>query len=184
MQKHLSGSANIRIGLATHDIPFNIPHCIARYTSQVLKKNVQDQVLSLTFSKFCNLWFSSCWFLDLVWAFFRCSILRLLLLSTWSVRRHMILWVSVHAHCYQLYLHSLGNIVLYLDCNFVCLIFLCFWKDRVVLEDTFFGWRGCQQFFPSQGMRNDWYKWFLDEIRCSYGDLINMTCFLYCLWVL
>lgn len=139
-------------------------------------------VLSLTFSKFFNLWFSSCWFLDLVWAFFRCSILRLLLLSTWSVRRHMILWVSVYAHCYLLYLHSLGNIFLYLKCNFVCLIFLCFWKDRVVVEDTFFGWRGCQQFFPSQGMPNDWYKWFLDEIRCSYGDLINMTCFLYCLW--
>ena len=44
LQKHLSGSANIRIGLATHDTPFNIPHCIARYTSQVPKKNVQDQV--------------------------------------------------------------------------------------------------------------------------------------------
>ncbi|KAK7816964.1 actin-related protein 9 [Quercus suber] len=40
------GSANIRIGLATHDTPFNIPHCIARYTSQVPKKNVQDQMLN------------------------------------------------------------------------------------------------------------------------------------------
>ncbi|GMY27190.1 actin-related protein 9 isoform X4 [Fagus crenata] len=40
------GSANIRIGLATHDTPFNVPHCIARYTSQVPKRNVQDQMLN------------------------------------------------------------------------------------------------------------------------------------------
>ncbi|XP_048333184.2 actin-related protein 9 isoform X1 [Ziziphus jujuba] len=40
------GSTNIRIGLASQDAPFNIPHCIARYTNQVPKKNVQDQMLN------------------------------------------------------------------------------------------------------------------------------------------
>ncbi|KAG7018781.1 Actin-related protein 9, partial [Cucurbita argyrosperma subsp. argyrosperma] len=38
-------SANIRIGLASQDAPFYVPHCIARYTNQVPKRNVQDQVL-------------------------------------------------------------------------------------------------------------------------------------------
>ncbi|XP_055813660.1 actin-related protein 9 isoform X1 [Solanum dulcamara] len=40
------GSANIRIGLAQHDTPFNIPHCISRRTSQLPKRNVQDQMLN------------------------------------------------------------------------------------------------------------------------------------------
>lgn len=40
------GSANIRIGLATQDAPLNIPHCIARYTNQIPKFKVQDQVNS------------------------------------------------------------------------------------------------------------------------------------------
>ncbi|KAL3506082.1 hypothetical protein ACH5RR_031464 [Cinchona calisaya] len=43
------GSANIRIGLAQQDTPFNIPHCIARRTTganQFPKKNVQDQGLN------------------------------------------------------------------------------------------------------------------------------------------
>ncbi|KAJ1383944.1 Actin family [Sesbania bispinosa] len=40
------GSANIRIGLASQDTPFNIPHCIARHTTQVPKRNVQDQMLN------------------------------------------------------------------------------------------------------------------------------------------
>ncbi|KAJ1384887.1 actin-related protein 9 [Sesbania bispinosa] len=40
------GSANIRIGLASRDTPFNIPHCIARHTTQVPKRNVQDQMLN------------------------------------------------------------------------------------------------------------------------------------------
>ncbi|KAL3626400.1 Actin-like protein arp9 [Castilleja foliolosa] len=40
------GSANIRIGLAKQDAPISIPHCIARRTSQVPKKNVQDQLLN------------------------------------------------------------------------------------------------------------------------------------------
>ncbi|KAL8048121.1 hypothetical protein ABFS82_07G042800 [Erythranthe guttata] len=40
------GSANIRIGLAQHDAPVSVPHCIARRTSQVPKKNVQDQLLN------------------------------------------------------------------------------------------------------------------------------------------
>lgn len=40
------GSANIRIGLASQDTPFDIPHCIARHTKQVPKKNVQDQMLN------------------------------------------------------------------------------------------------------------------------------------------
>lgn len=40
------GSANIRIGLAQQDTPFNIPHCISRRTSQLPKRNVQDQMLN------------------------------------------------------------------------------------------------------------------------------------------
>ncbi|MED6150241.1 Actin-like protein arp9 (SWI/SNF complex component arp9) [Stylosanthes scabra] len=40
------GSANIRIGLASQDNPFNIPHCIARHTKQVPRRNVQDQMLN------------------------------------------------------------------------------------------------------------------------------------------
>ncbi|CAK9165455.1 unnamed protein product [Ilex paraguariensis] len=40
------GSANIRIGLAQQDNPLNIPHCIARRTTQVPKRNVQDQMLN------------------------------------------------------------------------------------------------------------------------------------------
>ncbi|RDX94790.1 Actin-related protein 9, partial [Mucuna pruriens] len=40
------GSANIRIGLASQDTPFNVPHCIARHTKQVPKRNVVDQMLN------------------------------------------------------------------------------------------------------------------------------------------
>nr|XP_043628961.1 actin-related protein 9 isoform X2 [Erigeron canadensis] len=43
------GSANVRIGLAQQDAPFNIPHCIARRTAganQPPRKNVQDQMLN------------------------------------------------------------------------------------------------------------------------------------------
>ncbi|KAM7279388.1 hypothetical protein ACFE04_006522 [Oxalis oulophora] len=41
------GSANVRIASAKHDNPLNIPQCIARYTSQVPKLNVQDQMLNV-----------------------------------------------------------------------------------------------------------------------------------------
>ncbi|KAL2469752.1 Actin-related protein 9 [Abeliophyllum distichum] len=41
-----AGSANIRIGLAQHDTPLNVPHCIARRTTQVPKRSVQDQLLN------------------------------------------------------------------------------------------------------------------------------------------
>lgn len=43
------GSANIRIGLASQDVPFIIPHCIARRTTGANKsprRNVQDQMLN------------------------------------------------------------------------------------------------------------------------------------------
>ncbi|XP_022875064.1 actin-related protein 9 [Olea europaea var. sylvestris] len=40
------GSANIRIGLAQQDTPLNVPHCIARRTTQVPKRSVQDQLLN------------------------------------------------------------------------------------------------------------------------------------------
>ncbi|WJZ87271.1 hypothetical protein VitviT2T_006667 [Vitis vinifera] len=43
------GSANIRIGLAQQETPFNVPHCVARYTTvgnQVPKRHVQDQMLN------------------------------------------------------------------------------------------------------------------------------------------
>ncbi|GFZ14241.1 hypothetical protein Acr_24g0004310 [Actinidia rufa] len=43
------GSANIRIGLAQQDTPFNIPHCITRLTTranQAPRRNVQDQLLN------------------------------------------------------------------------------------------------------------------------------------------
>ncbi|XP_055960527.1 actin-related protein 9 isoform X2 [Mercurialis annua] len=40
------GSANVRIGLAPQDTPYDIPHCIARYTNQTPKLNVKDQMLN------------------------------------------------------------------------------------------------------------------------------------------
>ncbi|XP_028113299.1 actin-related protein 9 isoform X2 [Camellia sinensis] len=43
------GSANIRMGLAQQETPFNIPHCISRRTTganQAPKRNVQDQLLN------------------------------------------------------------------------------------------------------------------------------------------
>ncbi|KAF7837510.1 actin-related protein 9 [Senna tora] len=40
------GSANIRVGLASQDTPFNIPHCIAHHIKQAPKRNVQDQMLN------------------------------------------------------------------------------------------------------------------------------------------
>jgi len=40
---YYSGSANVRIGLASQDTPFNIHHCIARHTKQTEGK-VIDQV--------------------------------------------------------------------------------------------------------------------------------------------
>ncbi|PKI44145.1 actin-related protein 9 [Punica granatum] len=40
------GSASIRIGLASQDTPYNLPHCIARYSTQQPKRNVQDQMLN------------------------------------------------------------------------------------------------------------------------------------------
>ncbi|XP_002529309.2 actin-related protein 9 [Ricinus communis] len=40
------GSASVRIGLAPQDTPFNVPHCIARYSSQSPKLNVRDQMLN------------------------------------------------------------------------------------------------------------------------------------------
>ncbi|CAL1411140.1 unnamed protein product [Linum trigynum] len=40
------GSANVRIGVARQDTPSIIPHCIARYTNQTPKLNVQDQMLN------------------------------------------------------------------------------------------------------------------------------------------
>ncbi|XP_039155128.1 actin-related protein 9-like [Eucalyptus grandis] len=39
------GSANIGAGLAQQDAPFVVSYCIARYTSQLPKPNVQDQVV-------------------------------------------------------------------------------------------------------------------------------------------
>lgn len=38
------GSANVRIGLAMDEKPFNVPNCIARYNTQTGKLNVVDQV--------------------------------------------------------------------------------------------------------------------------------------------
>uniref|UniRef100_A0A1J3GRF1 Actin-related protein 9 n=1 Tax=Noccaea caerulescens TaxID=107243 RepID=A0A1J3GRF1_NOCCA len=40
------GSANVRIGLAKQDTPFNVPHCIARRNTQTGKPNVLDQMLN------------------------------------------------------------------------------------------------------------------------------------------
>ncbi|KAL2562893.1 hypothetical protein AAZX31_20G189100 [Glycine max] len=39
------GSANVRIGLASQDTPFNIPHCIARHTKQIPNFTVIDQLI-------------------------------------------------------------------------------------------------------------------------------------------
>lgn len=65
----------MRIGLAQQDAPISVPHCIARRTSQVPKKNVQDQVYAFfTWTAICVVWF---WFLfelnswfDIVFFFF------------------------------------------------------------------------------------------------------------------
>lgn len=44
----MEGSANVRIGFANHQGPFNIPNCIARHvkkgSNDGLKGTVQDQV--------------------------------------------------------------------------------------------------------------------------------------------
>ncbi|CAN8232615.1 unnamed protein product, partial [Cochlearia groenlandica] len=40
------GSANVRIGLAKQDSPFNVAHCIARHTSQPHSPRVIDQMLN------------------------------------------------------------------------------------------------------------------------------------------
>lgn len=40
----VQGSANIRIGLASQDTPYNLPHCIAHYNTQQPIRNVRDQV--------------------------------------------------------------------------------------------------------------------------------------------
>ncbi|KAL2601193.1 hypothetical protein AAZX31_10G177900 [Glycine max] len=42
------GSANVRIGLASQDTPFNIPHCIARHTEQIPNFTVIDKMLNST----------------------------------------------------------------------------------------------------------------------------------------
>ncbi|XP_039171698.1 putative disease resistance protein RGA4 [Eucalyptus grandis] len=42
-QKVAGGSANIGVGLAQQDAPFVVSHCIARYISQLPKRNMQDQ---------------------------------------------------------------------------------------------------------------------------------------------
>ncbi|KAL2601191.1 hypothetical protein AAZV13_10G153500 [Glycine max] len=41
------GSANVRIGLASQDTPFNIPHCIARHTEQIPNFTVIDKIAPL-----------------------------------------------------------------------------------------------------------------------------------------
>ncbi|CAH2046596.1 unnamed protein product, partial [Thlaspi arvense] len=40
------GSANVRIGLAKQETPFNVPHCIARHNTQTGKLNVLDQMIN------------------------------------------------------------------------------------------------------------------------------------------
>ncbi|KAK8948311.1 Actin-related protein 9 [Platanthera guangdongensis] len=40
------GSANVRIGLAHQKVPYNIPHCIARFVKSGQKNFVQDQMLN------------------------------------------------------------------------------------------------------------------------------------------
>ncbi|KAI6697842.1 hypothetical protein NL676_017961 [Syzygium grande] len=44
---HRSLADDFGLGSSTSDAPFTIPHCIARYTSQVPKQNVQDQVIPI-----------------------------------------------------------------------------------------------------------------------------------------
>ncbi|ESQ44684.1 hypothetical protein EUTSA_v10003170mg [Eutrema salsugineum] len=40
------GSANVRIGLAKQETPFNVPNCIARQNTQTEKPNVLDQMIN------------------------------------------------------------------------------------------------------------------------------------------
>ncbi|KAJ0234730.1 Actin-related protein 9 [Hirschfeldia incana] len=42
------GSANVRIGLAKQDTPFNVPHCVARHTNLTPKPNLVDQMINNT----------------------------------------------------------------------------------------------------------------------------------------
>lgn len=63
------GSANIRIGLAQQDAPISVPHCIARRTSQLPKKNVQDQVIPNS-QILLNFTCEVLWFLFMFYSFF------------------------------------------------------------------------------------------------------------------
>ncbi|XP_020580420.1 actin-related protein 9 isoform X2 [Phalaenopsis equestris] len=40
------GSANVRIGFAHQNVPYNIPHCISRYVKSGQQRHVQDQMLN------------------------------------------------------------------------------------------------------------------------------------------
>lgn len=88
------GSANIRIGLAQQDTPLNVPHCIARRTTQVPKRSVQDQVTSL--SEFPMIFLSFLNFLLFFPFWCSCLIPRLQRHSTWSVKGLMILLVKIY----------------------------------------------------------------------------------------
>ncbi|EMS64507.1 hypothetical protein TRIUR3_09802 [Triticum urartu] len=41
------GSMNVRMGFASQDVPFNIPHCIARHKNDAPKLSVRDQIASM-----------------------------------------------------------------------------------------------------------------------------------------
>ncbi|KAK1677108.1 hypothetical protein QYE76_037956 [Lolium multiflorum] len=41
------GSTNVRMGFASQDVPFNVPHCIARHKNDAGKLSVRDQVMQI-----------------------------------------------------------------------------------------------------------------------------------------
>lgn len=83
------GSANVRVGLAMDEKPFNVPNCIARYMTQTGKPTVVDQVLSI----FALIYFVLL-FMNFNGVFFvnsRCLTLRLLRINMLTVRELIIL---------------------------------------------------------------------------------------------
>jgi hypothetical protein len=42
-----AGSANVRMGFASQDVPFNVPHCVARHKIDAGKLSVRDQVMQI-----------------------------------------------------------------------------------------------------------------------------------------
>lgn len=171
------GSANVRIGLAQQDAPISVPHCIARRTSQVPKKNVQDQVCAFfTWMQSLVVWFWCLFELNSLFVIFffticsgSCLILRLQQCSTWSAKGLTILLVKRYLASWfmliELRMHAgVPAMLCYVS-------FLCFWtksfiicwdvcmswsSDCFVVENTVFRWGSDKQSIFTKGMFLGW----------------------------